>query len=658
MEIYESEYFSGGYISDAPFDFKNSKAVEYAAAKEFLKMTYQGRRLSDDAAERMLSVNGLERVKCDVSVMPEYLALTIPEHTFLFRNVDDFMIACSMLRISTVIWYNAKHAFSLFDYYFLSHGWTLASETVAMRDTFGKIGHGNYTSLQSCNGARYKMSFWHDYVNKNKDLKVHKTVMIDLLNILGGGLKKVCESWGVPYKGLYDNEWEMYTSDAKALYELVGRFESEFKALSGLSMLGGDFLTAGGASKKILLEHMYKTGNAKSNLAAFHKDFPIKIESDRMLRAGNLYRGGLCLLNPRYKNRPVGNVYKLDVNSMYPYIMKTMELPSGKPKIMPDVQPGDDWIQIVHIKTMLGKLKRHMVPVWMDTKLNFYTGNISESDIFIYKEELDELENWYDMVWECDYVLCFKPGINQGMRDFVDEYYSLKMNETGARRALSKLILNSAYGKIAEKPEKQIGHYELEPEGYIMFHDDGVNVNKRGMMSVVVGARITALARVYLMQKIREIDGPDVYQNFIYCDTDSIHSLKNAPETSDTELGMLKNEEKMKKYFKMCLYLSPKTYIMMTDRFVFDVIDYQNREEITVHAKGVNNEDLVQLLLSCEDMGEMRETFRPGGAVTSFAGINVQGGKARIRQKRFIAKPDRRFIADGRADDGGEFYEV
>ncbi|MCD8201605.1 MAG: hypothetical protein LUD47_06025 [Clostridia bacterium] len=658
MDEYISEYFSMPYVADAPFDFKKAKAVRFATAKEYTKLTRYGKTLYPDEAESVLSHEGLESVKRSVNVEVVYLALRIPEHTFLFRSVDDFMTACSMLRVGVVVWYNARCGFSLFDWYFLSHKWTLASETVAMRDRYGKIGHGNYSTLQSVNGARYKMTFWHEYINKNGDLKVHKTIMLDLVNVLGGGLKAVCRGWGVDLKTEYDNWWQLYTSDVEALYTLTERFENDFMDMSDLDFFAGDFLTAGGAAKKMLLKHMYKDDNHKGNMASFHKDFPMKIESDRMLRDGQLYRGGLCLLNPRYRDKPVENVYKYDVNSMYPFIMRDMELPYGKPKIMPDVQPDKKWIQILHIKTMSGKLKDGMIPVWNSTRFNYFTADVYEENIFIFKEEIDELENWYDLVWEIDYVLCYKRGVNQGLRDFVNEYYSMKMNETGSKRSLAKLILNSAYGKIAEKPEKRIGHYELEDAGYIMFHEDGVNVNKRGMMSIVVGARVTALARVYLLTQIRGVCGPDVNKNFVYCDTDSIHCLTPAPDTSDTEMGMLKNEHPTKENFKKCLYLSPKTYIMICDGF-FEASDFfDKRSSITVHAKGVNNDDLTQLLCRCTDMDGIREVFRPGGSVVCYAGINIQGGKGRIRQKRFIAKPDHRFIADGRADTGGEFNEV
>src|SRR5699024_11695221 len=58
--------------------------------------------------------------------------------------------------------------------------------------------------------------------------------------------------------------------------------------------------------------------------------FPVlPIEMDSYIRKS--YKGGFCYVNPAYKGKDVGEGLVYDVNSMYPWVMREMELLCGVP---------------------------------------------------------------------------------------------------------------------------------------------------------------------------------------------------------------------------------------------------------------------------------------------------------------------------------------
>ena len=62
----------------------------------------------------------------------------------------------------------------------------------------------------------------------------------------------------------------------------------------------------------------------------FEKDFPqLTLEVDYDIR--QTYKGGWTYLNPKYKNKDIGDGRVYDVNSMYPWAMSTQLLPYGEP---------------------------------------------------------------------------------------------------------------------------------------------------------------------------------------------------------------------------------------------------------------------------------------------------------------------------------------
>lgn len=88
--------------------------------------------------------------------------------------------------------------------------------------------------------------------------------------------------------------------------------------------------------------------------------------------------------------------------------------------------------------------------------------------------------------------------------------------------------------------------------------DNGSEIHN---VNIAIAAAITAYARIKMANLIKYLLDNDYI--LYYKDTDSIHINKELPEcmVSDTELGQLKLENKIKK----AIYLAPKVYAILTE---------------------------------------------------------------------------------------------
>jgi hypothetical protein len=263
-----------------------------------------------------------------------------------------------------------------------------------------------------------------------------------------------------------------------------------------------------------------------------------------------------------------------------------------------------------------------------------------ETTMCMFSEELAELENWYDMDNYVKYVIVYPVRQTSGYHDFIDKFYKLKNDSKKAgekaKTAFAKLLLNSSYGKLAErvKREKTFRELKAEDDAVRLVNTNEFDIDERGRLSVVQGAYITMKARVWILSHIREIC-PNVQQDFIYCDTDSIHTLTKYADADAYTLGGFKDEGT----FNCVKYIAPKCY--------FDaVIDGKTVKDIEFHTKGLN----VQVIRDeftiidengrrWKDIDEIARRFSYGQQYQSLSGMNISGGKALIPLIKYIAVP-------------------
>ena len=639
-------YIIGDWKFDLITKFPHTK---YVAADAETHLYYNGKQITDDEAYNLYKENGQNWIKKNIEVRPYAFTLADRDNFVICKNIEDFITLCAMLNVKRVFWYNTKFDFALFDYYFLTNGWIQSDSRVKELDGRQKLPDKTYQSLDGDFGQRYQMRIWKKYINRQSHEKVHSFRMVDICNVFSGGLAYNLKSWNITENGKemrkltmnYENAWfsdedikYMY-HDTKGLYLLTEKIEETIKEISGFSLFNGDYITAGGLAKKSLLKFMFGASN-KDNIDLFKRCFPITAEEDKNFRKLDLYLGGKSFVNPYKKAIVQHGIYKYDVNSMYPDKMRNMAYPFGKPKHINDLSQVDNkHVYIIKLKYIVGEVKKNCVPIWQESRTGDYVEFIREyNERYIWLEELREIENWYDISYEIDDILAYKARYPLGVVKYVDTFYDIKCKSKGAVKNGAKLFLNSAYGKIAQRIERIKCHYEMSPDGYVRLVKEGEELDERSMLSVVVGSRITALARTHLMTYIREICGENIRENFIYCDTDSVHSLSEYKDTDNIRLGKMKFEG----YYTDGLYLAPKTYLLY------------DGEHYEVNCKGVNTNVVANEIKDCRDFTEATQVFRPNRTFKCLCGLNTKGGKALIYVDKMIVHDDKMIIRDSNDD--------
>ncbi len=656
------------------FPFTPSKAYTFALDTETL--TYlDGKIVPERQLRAELDGKGLNeiksRVKVDVWAWQAY-----DEVNGFYMSNDFYLFLDHLCQCGYKFgWcYNAIFDFSNVDYKLLAEAkqeWKLIEK--GKEKTYSKHQPWSYESIHSDMGARYAYKLWIPYRHwKTRHKMVHSVEFRDFKNFLAGGLRKilsdlkVTDNDGNPIRKLemeYQNvkqselteaELNYCRNDVAGLYFAIKQFNKTIEKRSECDChifgKSTNLMTAGGFAKRQLLKSMYpnKT-DYKKRLKKFQYDHPITLEQDRWLRKHGLYRGGITFVNPLYKgvmnHRPL---YRYDVNSEYPYAMSEIRDLLGKGKRI----RYDEWCEMSDaerdeyecayiLEWVSGSIRKGMLGVWYNPVRKDFVSNVDENFRHVmWEREFFEMNEWYDLEFGCDYVLIWKRG-DKAYAPFVLQNYSNKAeakNESEKKEA--KLELNSSYGKLSERSERERGHYEKDSEnGCIHFVRDGVDVDTSSIMSVAVGSLITSFARCYILSKIREICAVPA-RDFVYIDTDSIHCFNKYDGCDPKRLGALKLEA-VCPYSK---YIAPKTYIDIESLDEFD--PYANKVPFEVHSKGVNISAIVKMIYDdyiqsgkvlTLDILDKRMAY--GVRYPVLQAVNVTGGKALIPTSKYLCKP-------------------
>lgn len=258
-----------------------------------------------------------------------------------------------------------------------------------------------------------------------------------------------------------------------------------------------------------------------------------------------------------------GPFYCLDINSMYPHVMRTCPVPVELLQSFNSVSRAD----FEHVRTNLGYIAEATVhidepclAVQHDGKLVFPIGTVTGT---FAKPELEHALERGGLI-STGRIVTYREAV--AFESFVDFFYDARRrfiadgNDSFAY--FSKLILNSLYGKFGQRtPEYQIvgfnpslpdssgETYDLTRGSTVKYRTfDGLTEievgSKEGYNSfVAIASYITAAARAYLDRLIAKAGRGHV----LYCDTDSlfvdgIGRDRLADDIDPSVLGMLKLE--------------------------------------------------------------------------------------------------------------------
>lgn len=313
----------------------------------------------------------------------------------------------------------------------------------------------------------------------------------------------------------------------------------------------------------------FSLSRAAQSMAAFRHRFMttqilIHQEKDVKELEGQAYFGGRT--EAFFIGKPEGGPFvKLDVNSMYPFVMKWRPMPCALNDVLENPSlPDCEWI-----------LRDRLViaDVTIETDLPMYAVREEKKILF----PIGRFRTWLcsqgmrealkrGHLLKVHRLLTYTKGIL--FEAYVDHFYEMRQEakRTGdkVRNATAKLMMNSLYGKFGEKRPAKTNRSPCDPALYsreeIWDEVDNVNTFVTCLMGtrteeigseysprsvVAIPAHVTEYGRMMLWG-IMERTGRE---RILYCDTDSIWLRESdlgrvKDPIHQTELGALKIEEK------------------------------------------------------------------------------------------------------------------
>lgn len=420
----------------------------------------------------------------------------------------------------------------------------------------------DFTILRGWENLRkegYKLRFFHNngvsvIVNVRKGNK--SIVFLDSMNWFPESLAKTGKRLGIPkmqidFKTCSRQELSDYCrNDVLIDFE---NFRQFIRFLEGNKISRLCYTRASTAMAAYLLRHYHTPIYIHNNTEA------IKLERDS-------YKGGRCecfyIGDPNYKS-----YYILDVNSLYPFVMRNNDYPVKYEHIEPEIT--------IKALTKYIKTKAVVAKVLIETNEPVYAVKRDRTlfPIGVFETVLTTPELKYALehghirkVYNC--VTYKRANI---FKSYVDTIYTLRQDFKSAGvdvyQNLCKYLLNSLYGKWGQKAENwvKIGDCPNEPdrEELLFTYESNKVMRLRYLLGELfelksyseaynsfpaISSHVTAYGRMYLWF-LMQLAG---HGNYFYGDTDSLivndKGMDNLePVLHDTKLGFMKHEETIHK---------------------------------------------------------------------------------------------------------------
>lgn len=477
------------------------------------------------------------------------------------NNIDDFIKWCANPKENyTLYFHNLKFDGEYIFSYLLNNGFTCIKDKKERKDN-------TFTTLISDTGQFYSIEIFFRVGNK----KVNKVTIYDSLKILNFSVDMIAKDFNLPIKKLeidYKANREIGHILTK---EEIGYIRNDVEIMArALQIMFNEKLTKMTIGSDALA--YYKEINKN-----FNKYFPIlPYEIDKDIRRS--YKGGFTYLNEEYKEKETGEGIVLDVNSLYPSVMMYEKLPFGEPLFFKG-KYEKDLLYSLYIQTLSCsfEIKNNKIPtIQIKNNLSFIPNEYVKSSggdivtLTLTNIDLELFFNHYNV-----HDLSFHSGWKfKGLKGLFTEYINYwsdkkieakKENNTALYR-ISKLMLNSLYGKFGLNPDVRGKYPYLNEDGIIKYSLYPAEI--RDSIYIPVASFITSYARyktITTSQKIKEYSKEKYNKDlYVYSDTDSIHclfkddsELKEIIEIDDYKLGAWKLESS----FKKGKYLRQKCYI-------------------------------------------------------------------------------------------------
>lgn len=357
------------------------------------------------------------------------------------NSIDGLMDFCSKNYTNyTLYFFNLKFDGAFILSWLLQNGFTRV-ESAKERKT------KTFTTLITDRGAFYAIEIYFEV----KGHRMNKVKIIDAMKIFPNfSVERLAESFGLPISKL-----ELDYREKREIGHELTEHEIEY--------IRNDVEIVAWALKAMFDKGLTKMTIASNAMQDFRKRckhfktlFPLlDANVDAGVRAS--YRGGFTYINEKYAGEVKYNGITLDVNSMYPAIMKFKPMPIGKPIYFEGKYEEDNLYPLyVQMVTVCFNLKKNKIPsIQIKNSMSFIpneylkTSNgelvtlvLTKPDLELFLEQYNITEIHYENGWK------FKSA-EHIFDDYIDYWTEEKITAgkegNKGKRQIAKLMLNSLY---------------------------------------------------------------------------------------------------------------------------------------------------------------------------------------------------------------------
>ena len=379
------------------------------------------------------------------------------------------------------------------------------------------------------NGGKFDIFYLIKLILGNKAFIINRRIVKAVIKLPNGGQHEVRDSYAIMPFPLKDFDKDEIDYD-KFRVEVRERHKSEIlkylkKDCTSLHSLVSEFCRRFGP-------HLTIGGLAMKKLRLLHPFEALGTYTDADVRKHFYYGGRVQYFERGILSGP-WKVY--DVNSMFPAAMRNSEHPMER--------PGAETVKIRKDTCFISAEGKNYGAFPQRTKNDGLRFDVERGIFHVTRHEWDAA---LDLgLFEPTRILrCVNYRVRGTLAEFVDTYYSKRKQAKDSGDPFGtifyKYILNSAYGKFAQNPDKYqewkiAGLTDAEPSRGngkrkdVAWQEGLVSPNAQfpfkiwtrpsgnyARYNIAVGASITGAARAILLRAITKADRP------IYCDTDSL----------------------------------------------------------------------------------------------------------------------------------------